>query len=301
MLGGMEKLDDKITVRLARPEDRGAVLAFCVNTFHWGDYLPEVWDHWLTDPSGRLLVAEMEGLPVGIQHVLFLGDGEVWLQGLRVDPAVRRHGVANALFKAGQDEAGAAHARIVRLFTATGNEATHHMLAEAGFHLVVQFVDQGAPANAETGPEPEAAVPAELDELWRLAAASEAYRVAEGTYVVDWHCLALTRERLAQHVAAGEALVVRREGRPAALALAAFAEGEESLSVGGLFGAAEVLTDLGRGLRAYAARLAAPSVFAYLPNVPSLAAPLAAAGYASGREDGHSLEMDLFAKELPSP
>ncbi len=86
----MEEQESEVTVRPARPADRAAVLAFCVDTFSWGDDIPEVWYQWLADPNGQLLIAEVSGVPVGLQHVAFLTPGEGWLQGLRVDPAVRR-------------------------------------------------------------------------------------------------------------------------------------------------------------------------------------------------------------------
>ena len=34
------------------------VLRFCVNTFEWGDYIDQVWDFWISDRNGVLLVAE---------------------------------------------------------------------------------------------------------------------------------------------------------------------------------------------------------------------------------------------------
>ncbi len=74
-------------IRPARAADKQAVLAFCAHTFDWGDYLPEVWDEWLADARGQLLVATLDEVPVGVAKVTLLTPGEAWLEGLRVNLA----------------------------------------------------------------------------------------------------------------------------------------------------------------------------------------------------------------------
>jgi hypothetical protein len=39
-------------IRRATAGDRAAVLAFCQDTFSWGDYIDQEWDDWLGDPTG---------------------------------------------------------------------------------------------------------------------------------------------------------------------------------------------------------------------------------------------------------
>ena len=45
-------------IRHATESDKGEVLRFCANTFEWGDYIDQVWDFWISDRNGVLLVAE---------------------------------------------------------------------------------------------------------------------------------------------------------------------------------------------------------------------------------------------------
>jgi hypothetical protein len=40
-----------------RADDRDAVMAFCQRTYEWGDCVPLLWDEWLADEQGQLLVA----------------------------------------------------------------------------------------------------------------------------------------------------------------------------------------------------------------------------------------------------
>ena len=85
-----------VEVRPARPEDREAVLAFCQQTWDWGDYIEQVWDEWRHKPQDTLFVATLDGRPVGITNVRMLNDTEVWFEGMRVDPAFRQQGIASA-------------------------------------------------------------------------------------------------------------------------------------------------------------------------------------------------------------
>lgn len=82
-----------VKVRLARAEDKEAVLAICQPTWeHSSDSLPLYWDKWMTDPKSYFFVAEMDGVPVAISGVALMSEREAWWQGLRVDPHSRRRG-----------------------------------------------------------------------------------------------------------------------------------------------------------------------------------------------------------------
>ena len=90
-----------LEVRDARPEDRDAVFAFCART--WGDdgdYVPDVWDSWLADATGVMLVGVADGRPVALSRINMIAPDEAWIEGLRVAPDMRpewrrsRHGLA---------------------------------------------------------------------------------------------------------------------------------------------------------------------------------------------------------------
>ena len=70
-------------VRPARPEDREAVLAFCQQTWEWGDYLEYVWDEWLNNSQGKLFVATKDGQPVAVANMRMLNKTEAWFEGMR--------------------------------------------------------------------------------------------------------------------------------------------------------------------------------------------------------------------------
>ena len=58
--GAVERADWPIRVRIARPDDQDAVLAFATSTWDGWDYIPEVWDAWVVPSSGVVLVATVE-------------------------------------------------------------------------------------------------------------------------------------------------------------------------------------------------------------------------------------------------
>ncbi|MDX1596520.1 MAG: GNAT family N-acetyltransferase [Nitrosopumilaceae archaeon] len=82
-------------IRLANPSDRPNVMKFCRDTFSWGDYIDEAWDHWIKD--GNLFLIEND-FPVGIAHANFSGN-QVWIEGIRIDPNYRRNHYASTLIK----------------------------------------------------------------------------------------------------------------------------------------------------------------------------------------------------------
>lgn len=296
----MDALSGELTVRPATPADRGPVLAFCVDTFSWGDYIGEVWDDWLADPQGRLMVAELGGVAVGLQHVSFPAPGEVYLQGMRVDPAVRRRGVATALYEAGMALARERGARVVRLLTRVDNDIVQGMMVKHGFRRLLTFTDLRAPADLSAGPSPERAVTAELGDLWRLVEASEAYRLGEASYLWEWQAVGLTRERLQSHLERGEVFVAREQGRPAAAGLAASDPADPSVWLGPLHGRPEAMRKLALSLRVYATRVSASEVMAYVPRADGVVEALREAGYATATVHGVP-DMDLYAKDLTAP
>jgi len=136
----MSALRPSFAIRPARAEDRDAVLAFTTATWSWGDYLAEVWDSWLAEEQGVLAVGEAAGRVVGVDKLTFLSPSEAFFQGLRIDPAVRGRGYAQAFQNYMLAEAARQGARTVRLITAHDNSAIHHMAERDGLmrgpHLV---------------------------------------------------------------------------------------------------------------------------------------------------------------------
>lgn len=129
-----------LKLRDARPRDRREVSEFCRNTWPgYGDYIQLVWDSWMKEKGGRFILAELDGEPVGIAKVSEFSKGEVWLQGLRVAPNLRRKGIANEIHVEVLRTVKRMKPRVVRFCTATKNRASRHIGGKYGFELAARF------------------------------------------------------------------------------------------------------------------------------------------------------------------
>ncbi len=90
---------DTLSFRPVRPADKDRIIAFTFNT--WGDneddYIKDVFDDWLADPRGEFTAAVIDDQVVGIAKLTDMGNDEWWFEGLRIDPAYRRQGIAASL------------------------------------------------------------------------------------------------------------------------------------------------------------------------------------------------------------
>src|SRR5687767_12400318 len=132
------KRDWPLVVRRARPSDRAAVLGFATKTWNDWDYIPNAWPVWLDASDGVLLVAAgPDDRAVAISRVAMVSETEAWLEGIRVDPAVRGMDVATDLQVAELAWAAAQNATVLRYATSARNEASHRLGARHGIEMLV--------------------------------------------------------------------------------------------------------------------------------------------------------------------
>ncbi|HEX7594280.1 MAG TPA: GNAT family N-acetyltransferase, partial [Anaerolineae bacterium] len=192
-------------MRPARASDQRAVLAFCEKTFSWGDYIPEVWDKWLADSTGILLVGLLDEQPVGLLHVAVLSAKIAWLEGMRVHPDFRRQGVGTALDVAARARARERGCRLVRLATSIQNIAAQKTLATEGYACIVRFNEWEAKPVRRRFDGARVAAHADAErilEAWRASPLMESSRDLLPDR--DWHWHALSRARLSAQIDAGE-------------------------------------------------------------------------------------------------
>jgi len=129
-----------LSLRDARARDRDAVFEFCKNTWPgFGDYIQHVWDRWMGEKGGRFILAELDGSPVGMAKISEFSRGEVWLQGLRVAPGLRKKGIANEINVEVLRTVKRMNPRAVRFCTAVPNKASRHIGEKFGFRLAARF------------------------------------------------------------------------------------------------------------------------------------------------------------------
>jgi GNAT superfamily N-acetyltransferase len=286
-------------IRRAEATDKDQVLAFCEHTFDWGDYLHLVWDDWLADETGPLLVATADGQPVGVAKVTLVTPTEAWLQGLRIHPAYRRRGLAWQFQRHCLDVARELGASMARLATSAKNAPIHKMTERVGMRRAVVEVLQAAAVLPGEGAVPLVTPTLEdWAQVSRRILDGAALAAMGGLYEANWMWHALTHDKLRAHLAQGQVLATcDADGDFAAVAIVSEVDQDDHvLPVGHVDGAEPHVSKLALGLRERAAALQAEKAEVVLPaNSPHRPAFMGA-GYRPEDEGGsmfYIYEMDL--------
>jgi ribosomal protein S18 acetylase RimI-like enzyme len=129
-----------VALREGRPDDLEAIREFTTDTFAWGDYVPDQYLEWLTEPSGAVLVAADAGDRVlAMVHIEQLSPKEGWLSAARVRPDYQRRGLGSRLNQAGVDWLRTRGALVVRLTTEENNLVAQQQVEKLGYRPVARF------------------------------------------------------------------------------------------------------------------------------------------------------------------
>jgi ribosomal protein S18 acetylase RimI-like enzyme len=296
--------DEAIETRAATEDDREAVLAFCAQTWNDGDYIDAVWDTWLADTTGALLVATRAGRPVGLAHLRMMSADEAWIEGVRVDPEARRQGVARTLISRTLVTAHEHGAVVARYFTSSDNIASQRLFDRFGFTRVAEIVRFTAEALAADEREGDGislarATEQDAERIWAWLERSNLAPLNGGLEIHEWAAQALSESRLRAHLAAGHVWTLDELGGLAALAVVERAEGEPDssdyppmLATVYCDGSADALGRMGVALRALARTQDLPRVELWLPDLLILRDAMDGAGFTAGEP------MWMYAREL---
>jgi GNAT superfamily N-acetyltransferase len=141
-----------LVCRPAIPLDTPAVLELSSHIWEGEDYVPRVWQDWLTDPYGLLAVAEYGGRIAAIGKLTRQLAESWWLEGLRVHPDFEGRGIATHLFTYLFNHWLEQGKGVIRLSTVSSNLPIHHICAKLGFAHIAEFSPYRAPALPKEGP-----------------------------------------------------------------------------------------------------------------------------------------------------
>jgi len=161
--------DEELFLRPVRPADRARVEEITRDVWEGHDYIPRVFDRWVADAGAEFQAAERLGVVVGVQRIRPFAPGLVWYEGLRVETARQRRGIARSMLGAAIEECREKGFREMRL--ATRDEPARRLFESAGFRQLVevgwwrgQRLEGGEPARM---PDTE-----EAKRLWPFVSAS---------------------------------------------------------------------------------------------------------------------------------
>jgi GNAT superfamily N-acetyltransferase len=288
-------MGDELIIRPARPDDRQVMERICTQTWDWGDYVPQVWDDWLADEQGSVLVGEAEGQVVALSKITFQTPDQVWLEGMRVDPEFRRRGIAGQFLRYSLDHVHDEGARVVRLGTGSGNMPVHIITARAGMERIGSYVLRTAEPLPD-GPEPTVLAPDQAVQVSVFLQKSPVLAHSHGLYSMDWAWQELSGERMVRFLRDGQvAAQLAPDGSLVALAILRFEPDDDELWIGLADGQSDAVSTLATDIRVYATRVGAPKVRVFLPDVDWLRAAFEAAGYGFGDWEG---DLWIFERRL---
>ncbi|HVP58252.1 MAG TPA: GNAT family N-acetyltransferase [bacterium] len=222
----------QLKLRDAQASDKRAVCRFTRRTWgEHGDFIASVWNDWLADRSGRFIVAELDGAPVGIAKINYFGDGEYWLEGLRVAPEHRGKGIARAINQEIRASLARMRPRAVRYCTGYRNLASRHIGSVFGFKVGARF--RHFWMKSRKGPiQGEFARKRDTDEILAFMKRSRFLRLSSGLVAEGWIFRELTRSLLEAYIRKRSVVVLRRGGKLAGVAVYPYDPSDKDLNMG---------------------------------------------------------------------
>lgn len=130
---------NQIKIRPAKPKDRTYAVYVEGQSTPGLHYLDRMYDEWLGDREGKLLVAEKEGEIVGVGKFSVLPDRSAWLETLRVLPSHQGSGVGKEFYRKFLQLAEEKDIHTLRMYTGLSNFASKGLAERYGFRLAGTF------------------------------------------------------------------------------------------------------------------------------------------------------------------
>lgn len=192
----------QLTFRDASPNDWPQIARWISGTWDWGDYINAyVWMDWSArKSSAHLIVAESNSEIIGFCRLVMLAEAEWWLEGVRVAPEHRGHGVGKALVGHMVSLFKQVGNGILRFFTGSKNEPMRAVARDLGFLHRLSYTEMAAPAAPADIRRFRLLQPNNTDMVWQYLRYSPMYR-ANHFAERSWTAYFLTRDRLAGYLA----------------------------------------------------------------------------------------------------
>ena len=261
-----------LALRPVRPTDRDRVEEMTRDVWEGRDYVPQVFDRWVSDAGSSFQAAEVEGVVVGVQRVRPYAPGLLWYEGLRVASTHRRRGIASVMLTSAIAAAREQGFGEMRLGTANADAIS--LFEKAGFKRLVDIrwwratrVEGGEPARIPD--------PSESERLWSAISNSPGLELYSGVAADMTGAHNLRAAELARLAGLG-----MLRAAPGGRAIAGLRRSwSENMSVAFIAGRGGVLRDLLFALRYEADADGADHVTIAVPRGHPAADDLSACGY----------------------
>ena len=204
----------RLTVRPVTVADKPAVMRISSRIWQGGDYVPLFFDRWVK--AGGFWGIELRGRLVGYGKATELAPGELWLEGLRVDPGYRKRGLGKDLSRQVVLRTLDRRPVSLRLATADVNHESIHIIETVmGFKPYAQYrFFLGEPMKPQPGPALVAPTIAEALDFIRRSTEMAA---SHGLLPYTWLFRGLDRRYVAELTRCGYVFGYRTAGKLAGL------------------------------------------------------------------------------------
>ena len=145
-----------VILRKALVEDKERILEVEAKSTPGLRYLGRVFDLFVNDNVGELIVAELNGVIVACGKFTVVPDGSAWLEALRVIPECQGLGLGKLFYQRFFELASEKGITTMRMYTNIGNKASKGLAERFGFRLAGTFRGMWESCNSHQG-EPSAA------------------------------------------------------------------------------------------------------------------------------------------------
>jgi GNAT superfamily N-acetyltransferase len=190
-----------VVCRPALPKDTQEVMDLTGLIWEGEDYIPYVWEEWISDYYGMLAVAEYGGRVVGLGKLSLLAPGQWWLEGLRVHPEFQGRGIGSHLhdylikhwLKVGDG--------VIRLTTNVNRLTVHHMSEQSGFRRISEISPFKAQAMDKSSDAFLLLDSSEVQKAVTFALGSESVRASMDLMDLGWKWATINAHNLGEAVA----------------------------------------------------------------------------------------------------
>lgn len=128
-----------IEIRQAQPGDKARIEEISSKIWDGDDYVPLVFDKWVTQENGEFSVVTLDGVVAGCTKITELPNDVLWLEGIRVDTDYRGKGLGREMAKYQIQRSKEMGYSRLELSTFVENYESIAIIEKNGFERVASF------------------------------------------------------------------------------------------------------------------------------------------------------------------
>ncbi len=266
-----------VKIRKAKASDKSPILEISKKIWSGHDYLPQVWDDWLSDKKARFIVATVNGRTVGCARASLQTNYVAWLEGVRVHELYRGLGIAGKLNHSLVEWARRKGARVARLSTGSSNRASREHLEKIGFPVTQIFQRLESSRGLRTKPADVTSPRGSSKRLWNWLTARPSFAENHAMYSDGWTWYPLTLQTFRKLMSQGRVFTIMKDKQPKACCI--FLDEDNVLTIGFAAGERTEVGKMARMLRFMMHRKKREKLRVLLPSRTSLVGALVRSGF----------------------